>query len=139
MKEYRKRRTDFTVWVPQLDGTPDESWIDNTKVPKHEYYERLQSCVAGIQTRQSNYGWSVAATDCMMNGTPMIFQESDCYREIDPDGIFFTYKKDLFLYLDKLLDDDLYSLKESKRSIQRCRELVKEEKNMLDLLDELLK
>jgi glycosyltransferase involved in cell wall biosynthesis len=139
MKEYRKQRTDFTVWVPQLDGTPDESWIDNTKVPKHEYYERLQSCVAGIQMRQSNYGWSVAATDCMMNGTPMIFQESDCYREIDPDGIFFTYKKDLFLYLDKLLDDDLYSLKESKRSIQRCRELVKEEKNMLDLLDELLK
>lgn len=131
MKEYRTHRDDFTVWVPQLEGRPEVSWIDNTKVPKHEYYNRLQHCTVGIQMRQTNYGWSVAATDCMMNGTPMIFQESDCYHEIDPDGMFFTYKKDLFDILDKLLDDTGFRNNQSKRSIERVHHLYEVEYNMI--------
>ena len=47
----------------------------------------------GVQMRKTNYGWSVSGTDCMMNGTPMIFQDSLCYREI-ANGLFFTKKKD---------------------------------------------
>jgi hypothetical protein len=31
MEEYRGRRQDFKVWVPQLDGKPEFGWIDNTK------------------------------------------------------------------------------------------------------------
>jgi glycosyltransferase involved in cell wall biosynthesis len=134
MKEYRKTRQDFTIWVPQLDGKPDESWIDNTKVPKHEYYTRLQRCIVGIQMRQTNYGWSVAATDCMMNGTPMIFQESDCYREIDPDGMFFKFKKDLFATLDRLMDDTQFRDEHNIRSIQRARELNAVETDMVQRL-----
>lgn len=134
MKEYRERRKDFTVWVPQLDGTPEEAWINNTKVPKHEYYARLQNCVVGIQMRQSNYGWSVAATDCMMNGTAMIFQESDCYHEIDPDGLFFKYKKDLFALLDKFLDDKEFRNEQSLRSINRAKQLYNKEQKMFELL-----
>jgi glycosyltransferase involved in cell wall biosynthesis len=131
MKEYRKTRQDFTVWVPQLEGTVEESWIDNTKVPKHEYYNRLQRCIAGIQMRQTNYGWSVAATDCMMNGTPVIFQESECYREIDPNGLFFRYKKDLFTILDTLMDDVQFREEHNIRSIQRTLELNTIEADML--------
>ena len=138
MKEYRERRQDFTVWVPQLDGKPEYSWIDNTKAPKHEYYARLQRCLVGIQMRQSNYGWSVAATDCMMSGTPMIFQESDCYREIDPNGIFFKYKKDLFASLDKFLDDDTFRHNESMRSIERIKELQHSESLMFKQLNQNL-
>jgi hypothetical protein len=134
MKEYRETRQDFIVWVPQLDGKPEDSWIDNTKVPKHEYYTRLQRCAVGIQMRQSNYGWSVAATDCMMNGTAVIFQESDCYHEIDPDGLFFKYKKDLFATLDKFLDDDTFRYEQGLRSINRTKELRKEEQEMFELL-----
>jgi hypothetical protein len=139
MKEYRKQRDDFTVWVPQLDGTPEEPWIDNTKVPKHEYYERLQRCSVGVQMRQSNYGWSVAAVDCMMNGTPMIFQESDCYREIDPDGIFFKYKKDLFVALDKFLDDNIFRYEQATRSIDRVNELQLNDARMIEQLNDKLK
>jgi len=139
MKEYRKQRNDFIVWVPQLEGVPEESWIDNTKVPKHEYYERLQRCSVGVQMRQSNYGWSVAAVDCMMNGTAMVFQESDCYREIDPDGIFFKYKKDLFSVLNNLLDNIAFNNKHSLRSITRAKELCENEKIMFKTLsDELM-
>lgn len=131
MKEYRKQRDDFTVWVPQLEGISEESWIDNTKVPKYLYYEKLQRCSVGVQMRQSNYGWSVAATDCMMNGTPVIFQESDCYREIDPNGLFFKYKKDFFSMLDKFLDDPSFREKESKRALERSRELYENEVKMI--------
>jgi glycosyltransferase involved in cell wall biosynthesis len=134
MKEYRTQRQDFKVWIPQLNGSPTESWIDNTKVPKHEYYERLQRCKVGIQMRQSNYGWSVAATDCLMNGTPMIYQESLCYREIEPDGLFFTQKKDLFKILDEILDNGEYRIGLDISSIERARELSNNENVMLSEL-----
>jgi hypothetical protein len=138
MKEYRERRQDFVVWVPQLQGNSEESWIDNKRVSKSEYYQRLQKCTVGVQMRQNNYGWSISATDCMMNGTPVIFQESDCYREIDPDGMFFKYKKDLFKYLDRLFDDTNFRLFESKRSIERADELYTNEQEMIEYLHKLL-
>lgn len=138
MREYRERRTDFTVWIPQLNGESPETWVDTTKVPKHDYYKRLQDCKVGIQMRQTNYGWSVAATDCMMNGTPMIYQESLCYREIEPDGLFFTQKKDLFDMLDRILDDDNYRRELDLRAIERAKELSLNEDSMIQELHKRL-
>lgn len=131
MREYRKRRNDFVVWVPQLNGQSPESWIDNSKAPKHEYYQRLQDCMVGIQMRQSNYGWSVSGTDCMMNGTPMVWQESDCYREIDPNGLFWNKKVDFFNILDKILDNDDYRNELELKAIQRATELSTNEDKMI--------
>ena len=134
MKEYRETRQDFKVWVPQLEETPTESWIDNTKLPKGEYYKQLQKCRVGIQMRQTNYGWSVAATDCMMNGTPVIYQDSKCFHEIDPNGMFFTYKKQLFSLLDYLLNDDKWYQVKVVQSINRCYELERGNKEMIKKL-----
>ena len=131
MEEYYTQRQDFVVWVPQLTGKVPHSWIDNTRVPKHEYYKRLQDCIVGIQMRQTNYGWSVSGTDCMMNGTPMVWQESDCYKEIDPNGLFFTKKKELFELLDKFLDDDIFKNEQSIKAIQRAHELSSNEDKMI--------
>ena len=138
MKEYREQRQDFVVWVPQLSGKAPYSWIDNTKVPKHEYYKRLQDCTVGIQMRQSNYGWSVSGTDCMMNGTPMIWQDSDCYREIDPDGMFFKYKKELFEYLDNMLDNTIFRKNKESNSIERAKQLSTNEGRMIGKLHKKL-
>ena len=138
MKEYREQRDDFTVWIPQLKGEPPYSWIDNTKVPKHEYYQRLQNCKVGVQMRQTNYGWSVSGTDCMMNGTPMIWQESDCYHEIDPNGMFFKYKKEFFEYLDKVLDNDTFRQERDNMSLQRATELSLNEDKMIKELHKQL-
>ena len=138
MREYRKQRQDFTVWVPQLSGQSPESWIDNSKSPKHEYYQRLQDCIVGIQMRQSNYGWSVSGTDCMMNGTPMVWQESDCYREIDPNGLFWNKKVDFFKILDKILDDTTYRNEMDIKAIQRATELSQNEATMIDKLHKKL-
>ena len=138
MEEYRTQREDFTVWIPQLKGDTPHSWIDNTKVPKHEYYQRLQNCKVGVQMRQTNYGWSVSGTDCMMNGTPMIWQESDCYHEIDPNGMFFKYKKEFFEYLDKMLDDDTFRQERDNMSLQRATELSLNEDKMIKELHKQL-
>jgi hypothetical protein len=138
MKEYRKRRDDFTVWVPQLNGQSPESWIDNSKSPKHEYYDRLKDCMIGVQMRQTNYGWSVSGTDCMMNGTPMIWQESDCYREIDPTGLFFSKKLDFFDSLDKILDNGDYRRELEIKAINRANELSLNESDMLSKLHKKL-
>ena len=138
MEEYRKTRKDFTVWVPQLDGTPEFNWIDNTKVAKEEYYKKLQSCSVGVQMRQTNYGWSVAATDCMMNGTPMIYQESGCYKEIDPDGLFFKFKKDFFKMLDTLLDNVEFRKNHEIRSLDRARVLADNDEKMIKILNRKL-
>jgi glycosyltransferase involved in cell wall biosynthesis len=138
MEEYRTQRQDFTVWIPQLDGKSPHPWIDNTKVPKHDYYKRLQNCKVGVQMRQTNYGWSVSGTDCMMNGTPMIWQESDCYHEIDPNGMFFKTKKELFGYLDKMLDDDNFRKEQDNLSIVRAVELSLNEDKMIQELHKQL-
>jgi len=138
MEDYRNQRQDFTVWVPQLNGRPKHDWIDNTKLPKQKYYERLRNCKVGMQMRQSNYGWSVSATDCMMNGTPMIFQESDCYREIQPNGLFFTYRKNLFKLLDRILDDDNYRKELELQALNRAWELSENEERMLKKLNKEL-
>ncbi len=138
MEEYRTQRQDFTVWIPQLVGDAPHPWINNTKVPKHEYYQRLQNCKVGVQMRQTNYGWSVSGTDCMMNGTPMIWQESDCYHEIDPKGMFFKNKKELFGYLDKMLDDNTFRQEQDKMSLQRAMELSLNEDKMIQELHKQL-
>lgn len=138
MAEYREQRQDFVVWVPQLRNEPEFDWIDSTRVNKAKYYERLQIATVGIQMRQSNYGWSVAATDCMMNGTPVIFQESDCYHEIDPEGLFFRYKKDFFSLLDKFLDDVSFRDYHSNRSLERAIALHMKEAEMIKELSSKL-
>jgi len=131
MREYRKRRDDFVVWIPQLNGQSPESWIDNSKSPKHEYYDRLKDCMVGIQMRQTNYGWSVSGTDCMMNGTPMVWQDSDCYREIDPNGVFWSKKSEFFDILDKILDDDTHRTQMELSAINRANELSENENKMI--------
>ena len=138
MREYRQRRDDFVVWIPQLVGKSPENWIDNSKAPKHEYYQRLQECKVGIQMRQTNYGWSVSATDCLMNGTPMIYQESLCYREIDPNGLFFSQKKELFELLDKILDDENYRKELDLKAIARAKQLSTNEDKMIQELHKQL-
>jgi glycosyltransferase involved in cell wall biosynthesis len=138
MREYRKRRDDFAVWIPQLVGKSPESWINNTKLPKHEYYHKLRDCMVGIQMRQSNYGWSVSGTDCMMNGTPMVWQDSDCYREIDPNGIFWKTKKEFFEILDKIFDDESYRLELELKALDRAKELSQNEDIMIGELHKKL-
>ncbi len=140
MEAYRNKRNDFKVWVPQYEnGDKKLAWFDTTKeASKQAYYEKLQLCKVGIQPLQTNYGWSVSATDCMMNGTPMIFHNSDCFREIDPNGMFFNNQKELFVLLDKILDDDSYRNQKEKLALERAKELSENDSKMFSILHKKL-
>ncbi len=43
MREYRERRQDFTVWLPQLDESVEEIWMDNSKFNKEDYYKKIKN------------------------------------------------------------------------------------------------
>jgi len=140
MEAYRKKRDDFKVWVPQYEnGDKKLAWFDTTKeASKQAYYNKLQLCKVGIQPLQTNYGWSVSATDCMMNGTPMIFHNSDCYREIDHNGMFFNNQKELFIILDKILDNDEYRKDRERMALDRANELSENDFKMFSILHKKL-
>jgi hypothetical protein len=140
MEAYKKHRQDIKVWVPQYQHKDKKlPWFDTTKEPsKQAYYEKLQLCKVGIQPLQTNYGWSVSATDCMMNGTPMIFHNSDCFKEIEPNGLFFNNQKELFVLLDKILDDDTYREERENMAIKRANELSNNDIKMFSILHKKL-
>ena len=68
----------------------------------------------------------------------MIYQESLCYEEIEPNGLFFKFKKDLFEMLDKILDDDDYRRGRELKSIERALELSENEGKMIAQLHKKL-
>jgi hypothetical protein len=61
----------------------------------------------------------------------MIYQDSLCYREIEPDGLFFSKKVEFFDMMDKMLDDDGFRREREIISLSRARELSNNESTML--------
>jgi len=52
--------------------------------------------------------------------------------------MFWKYKKTMFKYLDRLLDDEQWRMFESQRSIDRSHELHDTEQKMINELHKLL-
>lgn len=122
VKELRKTRTDFKVWVPLLDQKPKEQWIITDKFDKKGYYEKLRQCCVGFSPKQLYGGWSVSTTDGLMNGCPFIMYDADYYRELNPTADFFTSNKEAVTLLSKYLDDPNYRAKKSVESIEYVEE-----------------
>ena len=118
VKELRKTRKDFQVWVPLLQQKPKEEWIITDKFNKKGYYEKLQQCCVGFSPKQKYGGWSVSTTDGLMNGCPFIMYDADYYRELNPTADFFTSNKEALALLDKYLDDSNYRAKKSVESLE---------------------
>jgi hypothetical protein len=105
MDELWKQRQDFTVWAPLFDGSFKKPYLTNEKFDKNGYYEKLQECYVGFAPKQTYGGWSVAATDGMMNSVPYIFYKGDYYEELQGDAEFFETDEDVLALLNKYLDD----------------------------------
>jgi len=69
---------------------------------------------------------------------PMVFHNSDCYREIEPDGLFFNNQKELFELLDKILDDDTYRSERELAALKRANELSENDTKMFSVLHKKL-
>ena len=123
MERYRKHRTDFKVWAPLLDKPSPHSWIDSTKYPKEQYLQLLSQCAAGVQPIQTHAGWSVSATDCMMRGLPMLFEEQDCYYEIDENANTYKGYKEFEEKMDNLLDSKRYRMEAGELGLEAAHQL----------------
>lgn len=123
MRELRKHRQDFTVWVPLLDSCP-EPWIVNSKFDKTGYYQHLHQCRVGVAPRQTYAGWSIAATDGMMNGCPYIFYDADYYHELHPGADTFTNWTEALELLNRYLDDTSYRNTHAMSAIDRAHQLT---------------
>jgi glycosyltransferase involved in cell wall biosynthesis len=127
LKKYREWRQDFKVWIPQAKNDNkafEENWILTDSKPKSEYLETLRHCRVCITPTQSHHGWSLASTDAMSKGCPVLFGECGNYKEIYPNGLFYSTNPELAALLDKLLDDNEYQWAEGKKSLDRAIELT---------------
>lgn len=127
MRELRQSRQDFTVWVPLLDSPP-EPWIVNTKYSKADYYQHLRLCRVGVAPKQTYAGWSLSATDGLMNGCPYIFYDADYYRELHPQADTFKTWSDAITLLHRYLDDEPYRNMQATDAVTQARRLGTEPK-----------
>lgn len=139
IKELRKQRQDFTVWIPLLEKST-EDWITTEKYDKKEYYQRLSECCVGFSPKQTYGGWSVSTTDGLMNGCPFIMYDADYYRELNPTADFFSDNGEAITLLHKYLDDPNYRSKKSMESLCYIEENLLYEDEirwMSDYIDDL--
>jgi glycosyltransferase involved in cell wall biosynthesis len=111
MREYRKQRDDFVLWITQAQKfgeTFTEEWIRDDYFSKENYFDKLSKCAVVVTPYETHFGWSISATDAMMRGCPVIFEECPNYREIDNNAPFYNNKEEMFALLDKMLDDKQY-------------------------------
>ena len=140
MKELRKQRQDFSVWVPLLEKST-ESWISTEKFDKKGYYKKLSECCVGFSPKQLYGGWSVSTTDGLMNGCPFIMYDADYYHELNPTADFFSNNGEAITLLYKYLDDPTYRARKSVESIHYLEEslLYEDEIGMMsEYIDDLV-
>lgn len=105
MDKLYAQRQDFSVWIPLYQGKPPRDYMTNEKFDKRGYYNKLRDCLVGFAPKQKYGGWSVAATDGLMNGCPYIFYDGPYYHELQGDAEFFTTDDEALALLNKHLDD----------------------------------
>ena len=127
MRDLRTQRQDFTVWIPLLDTAP-EPWIVTDKADKATYYQRLRECRVAVAPKQTYAGWSLSATDAMMNGCPVIFYDADYYKELHPTADTFTHWSDANVLLHRYLDDETYRNTRATEAITQARNLSTEQR-----------
>jgi glycosyltransferase involved in cell wall biosynthesis len=124
--KYRENRTDFSVWISLGDRYNinfEDNWINTSSVEKSEYYKRISQCWVTIVPSDSHFGWNISATDSLMRGTPVVFEDCENYREIYPNGLFYTNEIELFEILNRLLDDEIFYHKWVINSINHAKVL----------------
>jgi hypothetical protein len=95
----------------------------NTKFDKVGYYQHLRQCRLGIAPRQTYEGWSIAATDGLMNGCPYIFYDADYYQELHPGADTFTNWSQALVLINRYLDDVTYRNAQAERGRIRTHHL----------------
>ena len=116
MDKLWEQRKDFKVWVP-LSNTKDREYIYIDKFNRQGYFTELSKCWVGVCGKSYHKGWVNSASDGMSVGTPFMFLDEDYYSETVKDsGIYFNTDDEFNKKINKVLDDNDYRNKYSKKS-----------------------
>lgn len=132
-----KKRQDFKVWIPLFEGDVPREYMTNEKFDKKGYYNKLRDCCVGFAPQQKYGGWSVAATDGLMNGCPYIFYDGEYYHELQDNADFFTTTDESIALLEKYLDDVDYRNEKSRTAQQWLRDNLLYKDEMTKMVDNI--
>lgn len=117
-----EQRQDFKAWVPLLEQDLNRPYLTRIRKPKPEYYNLLSKCCVAFAPKQMYAGWSNSATDAMANGCPVVFYDANYYRELYPEGDFFTNDDECLALLNKYLDRPKFRNRRANESVEFMRE-----------------
>jgi hypothetical protein len=88
------------------------------KFDKKGYYEHLSKCRVCYAPKQKYAGWSISATDAMMNGCPAVYFDAPYYKELCPVADTFSNPEAAVELLSKYLDDEEYRNTKATEQLQ---------------------
>lgn len=120
-----EKRQDFKVWVP-LEKSVIRPYMYIDKFEKKEYYNHLSKCRVCYAPRQKYAGWSISATDAMMNGCPTIFYRGQYYYELCDESIsdHFTTIDESVALIEKYLDAPEYRNTRAEQQLSFARDVL---------------
>ena len=109
MRELRKKRQDFKVWVPNLKKGHQffkKSWVTNGfNNNNRTFFKYLRTCCVGVSPRYQINDWVGTITQGIKSGVPFIVHDSSMARSLFEKSTFYKSNKDLINHLNKFLDN----------------------------------
>jgi hypothetical protein len=93
--------------------------------------------LVGFAPQQKYGGWSVAATDGLMNGCPYIFYDGAYYHELQGNAEFFTTDEDALTLLNKHLDDGQHRNERSRIGQQWLKDNLLYKNEMKKMIEDI--
>lgn len=118
-----QKRQDFKVWVP-LEKTIQAPYMYIDKFDKKGYYEHLSKCRVCYAPKQKYAGWSISATDAMMNGCPVVYYDAPYYKELCPSADVFSNIDSAVDLLSKYLDDEPHRNKRAYEQLKYAQKTL---------------
>ena len=112
IEQLRKKRTDFTVWIPLLKSSHQflkHNWVINdNSINKRTFFKHLRSCCVGVSPKNQFYDWDKTIIEGIKSGIPFIIYDSVTSKNLYGKSTFYKSNKDLIALLNKYLDDSQF-------------------------------
>ena len=112
IEQLRKKRTDFTVWIPLLKSSHQflkHNWVINdNSINKRTFLKHLRSCCVGVSPKNQFYDWDKTIIKGIKSGIPFIIYDSFPSKSLYGESTFYKSNKDLIALLNKYLDDSQF-------------------------------
>jgi len=112
IEQLRKKRTDFTVWIPLLKSSHQflkHNWVINdNSINKRTFFKHLRNCCVGVSPKNQFSDWDKTVIEGIKSGIPFIIYDSVTSKNLYGESTFYKSNKDLIALLNKYLDDSQF-------------------------------